>query len=1028
MEHLKIHPSTILTPGVSYYLVIPPTCIRDAAGDYFAGFPDSTGWWFTVRSEDDPIVDSIVSLIPAGLYKMRDTITFAIHFSHPITLSTGKLNVVLETGEIEQTVSTSPFSSRSSITMDYIVQYGDHTDTLNVARLYPDPGATLKSALGNDLILTLDQGRNLSDHTVLRLDGILPDVRDLRPLANATELSPFVSYVLEEDVVSGSVSWGNAYLGDVPLADSIRLDSVLSDSHLMTGAHHIIWPWHGLVPGARYSVTVSVTDMAGNVKKITNDLVKLAGGITGLRVEPSDTSVLLGGLVQFRAMGLDNSGGTSSEVKLDSVGWSAFGSGDINQEGIFQALGLGECLVTARYDSLRDTALVTVDSGSVVLRPGGGDTLSIGRDIELQVPLLSDTLLSTVLGVRFIEEEQHPPGFIRTGPAVVFYGEGGAQWSAGESVVLRLQIDASLVGSGEVDRVQVYRRDPVGGSWIWVPSGREADNWLRVTAESLGTFFVGLDTKAPSVVWLSPRQEGTVNGPIGFTFRASDNITNPEVRLRVHTGGAVADELFPLSYSADGQVFDTVPGSLVTERGLWYTVEVWDGANLVAADTVDVKVKLEGLSLPADIVLPEGVYNMVSVPLAPLEDRVEGLFYNDWGDYDQERWRLFDYEETFIELDGESRIVPGRSYWVRTRGFSPRITLPEAATLPVSRAWPVALSAGWNSIANPFLFNVDANGLTLADGGGVQYLYSYEDGLWKTRELLEELVPWKGYLTWNGPSDSSVSDSVWIAPLAFRGVTGKAGAGKGYFVSLQVCGEGSRDGQAVFGYGYAGSVAGRDARDHMKPCMFRKPLELEVSVSWNEETPYLTDYRGALGAGQSWRFRVRNAAGGRVQLVFDGLQGLPEEVQAVLLDESRGAVRGLSSSVVEYASLGPTAEEFVLLMGSAEYLAERIEPFRVRHRVFSLEQNFPNPFDVATSISYTLPSTGGALWPVRLEVFDMQGRLVAELVDRRQQPGAYTVRWAGTGVEGGRLSAGTYVYRLRAGERLNAVRKMILLR
>jgi hypothetical protein len=136
MEHLKIHPSTILTPGVSYYLVIPPTCIRDAAGNYFAGFPDSTGWWFTVRSEDDPIVDSIVSLIPAGLYKMRDTITFAIHFSHPITLSTGKLNVVLETGEIEQTVSTSPFSSRSSITMDYIVQYGDHTDESAVFRAH----------------------------------------------------------------------------------------------------------------------------------------------------------------------------------------------------------------------------------------------------------------------------------------------------------------------------------------------------------------------------------------------------------------------------------------------------------------------------------------------------------------------------------------------------------------------------------------------------------------------------------------------------------------------------------------------------------------------------------------------------------------------------------------------------------------------------------------------------------------------------------------------------------------------------
>jgi hypothetical protein len=59
---------------------------------------------------------------------------------------------------------------------------------------------------------------------------------------------------------------------------------------------------------------------------------------------------------------------------------------------------------------------------------------------------------------------------------------------------------------------------------------------------------------------------------------------------------------------------------------------------------------------------------------------------------------------------------------------------------------------------------------------------------------------------------------------------------------------------------------------------------------------------------------------------------------------------------------------------------------------------------------------------VKLAVYDLLGREVAVLVNERKAPGSYTVRF-----EGARLSSGTYICRLSAGNRAET-RRMILLK
>jgi aminopeptidase N len=90
---------------------------------------------------------------------------------------------------------------------------------------------------------------------------------------------------------------------------------------------------------------------------------------------------------------------------------------------------------------------------------------------------------------------------------------------------------------------------------------------------------------------------------------------------------------------------------------------------------------------------------------------------------------------------------------------------------------------------------------------------------------------------------------------------------------------------------------------------------------------------------------------------------------------------------------------------------------------FRLEQNYPNPFNPATSISYTIGVVSGqssVASDVRLVIFDMLGREVASLVNERQLPGTYTVRW-----NAGGLASGIYFYRMMAGG-FTATRKLAL--
>ncbi len=89
----------------------------------------------------------------------------------------------------------------------------------------------------------------------------------------------------------------------------------------------------------------------------------------------------------------------------------------------------------------------------------------------------------------------------------------------------------------------------------------------------------------------------------------------------------------------------------------------------------------------------------------------------------------------------------------------------------------------------------------------------------------------------------------------------------------------------------------------------------------------------------------------------------------------------------------------------------------------ALGQNFPNPFNPSTAISYTIAVAD----KVRLDVFDLAGRVIRTLVDGYQPAGGHTVQWDGIDNAGRPTASGVYFYRLETGSGSQS-RSMLLMK
>jgi len=89
----------------------------------------------------------------------------------------------------------------------------------------------------------------------------------------------------------------------------------------------------------------------------------------------------------------------------------------------------------------------------------------------------------------------------------------------------------------------------------------------------------------------------------------------------------------------------------------------------------------------------------------------------------------------------------------------------------------------------------------------------------------------------------------------------------------------------------------------------------------------------------------------------------------------------------------------------------------------SLSDNFPNPFNPTTRITFSLSRKSH----VRLRIYDVAGRLVRVLIDETRNAGTYGAVWDGKNENGHATASGIYFCRMEADDYERTL-KMVLLR
>ncbi len=167
-------------------------------------------------------------------------------------------------------------------------------------------------------------------------------------------------------------------------------------------------------------------------------------------------------------------------------------------------------------------------------------------------------------------------------------------------------------------------------------------------------------------------------------------------------------------------------------------------------------------------------------------------------------------------------------------------------------------------------------------------------------------------------------------------------------------------------------------------------------------------------------------AGLRIQMtIFNSDQ---EQVQNVV----SGTGQRVETSVTlgagtNYVALsrwnGSSKEPYTLtLQGNNIGTPTSVESSSSAPKTFRLAQNYPNPFNPTTTISFHLASPNN----ITITIYDMLGRIVRTLINRKESAGSHQVQWDGANKDGHRVASGVYVYRLEANGLVKS-RKMLLL-
>ena len=422
-------------------------------------------------------------------------------------------------------------------------------------------------------------------------------------------------------------------------------------------------------------------------------------------------------------------------------------------------------------------------------------------------------------------------------------------------------------------------------------------------------------------------------------------------------------------------------------------------------------------------------YRMIGLPIEIEGSRqVASVFEDDLGQADLSKWRLGNFTtrgDSVMEFPECDPVIPGRGYWLITKdrelfGAAGYSVQPEFVHDGIPYL-PIAVSEGWNQIANPFGFAVDFQDVIYERSGVIGLhdstanVYWYAGAGYSAPKIMNA---WSGYFFFTRETSLRL-----LFPYQEFGLPGGSKLNASplttdnldWTIGLRLAVHNKLSEPC-----YAGSsslaVAGLDQLDQpMPPAPPGLPV---IGFSMKQDNPYLwrVDAHAPIDSIGKWELLF--GPGLDRELLIDGLDQLPDGFTVLLLLDIGTQLLIESDRSIRLPDDSRSARLLIGRTDRVQTAASEALPGK-----FTLEQNFPNPFNPNTSLRFALPKASR----VQLVIYNLLGQEVRGLVDRYVEAGVHTVVWNGRLGDGRPAASGIYFYRLMS-DQLVASKKMLLLK
>lgn len=426
-------------------------------------------------------------------------------------------------------------------------------------------------------------------------------------------------------------------------------------------------------------------------------------------------------------------------------------------------------------------------------------------------------------------------------------------------------------------------------------------------------------------------------------------------------------------------------------------------------------------------------YQIISIPFDLSNFNILDVL-KDLGSVDKTKWRLYGRWNGTKYLEFPSAeflsFKRGEGYWLITKGEQ-NLTLGNAKISTQQGFYPITLDSGYNLIGNPFPYRVSWATSQLSTPDSVEaWLWNFTGvGFQKETNVME---PFTGYFV----KSLRNGVTIYINPteVTSPGSPGKSVAEQRRFAGnewqIQIR---ASNGVATDVDNTAGVL--RSANDEWDAADFSEPppaptdyLALSFSHREWQNNPgrYAGDFRAVHPEGNYWDFDISSAkAEANISIALDKLGDIPSDFEMVLVDMATERVTDVMSSLSYALTLKKNeyVRSFRLIVGKKEFIEKSTNGIPIVPIAYSLDQNFPNPFNPSTKIHYTL----GHSSHVELDILNVLGQKVKTLFSGDQRIGSYTMEWDGRNDRNAKISSGIYFYRIRTGEFI-ATKRMVLLK